>query len=204
MQRLGGAEAQPPRYRSPRGCSASARCARRRPPAAAGPRFRSRDSGADRLALDGLVGRQVVARDEAAMRSPCSRRRMSPSGPPYSAASPCCAISAASRHIRLHHALAGLQRRAAGQIDRRDRLVLAASPRRRRRRIRADRASPEAARGVPDRGLHHVGERQGAEARQRLAPGLQRAGHGDRVRADAGFRRRRHRTRHAPNRVSSV
>ena len=36
-----------------------------------------------------------------------------------------------------------------------------------------------AARGMFDRGLHHVGKRHGAEPLKRLAPGLQRARHGD-------------------------
>ena len=40
-----------------------------------------------------------------------------------------------------------------------------------------------AARGMLDRGLHDVGERHGAEPLQRLAPGFQRARHGDGFRA---------------------
>ena len=87
------------------------------------------------------------------------------------------------RIFRLHHALAGFQRRPVGQIDRRNRLVLQHLPgaigntfvQIGRRRI--------APRGVLDRGLHDVGERHGAESLQRLAPGFQRARHGDGFRA---------------------
>ena len=87
------------------------------------------------------------------------------------------------RIFGLHHALAGLQRHALRQIDRRDRLVLQHLPgavgdafvQIRRRRI--------AARGMLDRGLHDVGKAHGAEPLQRLAPGFQRARHGDRFRA---------------------
>ncbi len=84
-------------------------------------------------------------------------------------------VSQRLRIFRLHHALAGLQRRPLGQIDRRDRLVLQHLSRAvadafvqiGRRRI--------AARGVLDRGLHHIGKAHGAEPLQRLAPGFQRA-----------------------------
>ena len=44
-----------------------------------------------------------------------------------------------------------------------------------------------AARGMLDRGLHDVGERHGAEFPQRLAPGFQRARHGDGFRAGQVF-----------------
>ena len=139
--------------------------------------------GADRRALDGLVGGEVFARDEAAMRlhvvdqdvaeRPVIQRR--------------CAVARdigqRLRIFRLHHALAGFQRHAIRQIDRRDRLVLQhllgavddAFVQIGRRRI--------AARGVLDRGLHDIGEGHGAEPLQRFAPGFQRAGHRDRLRA---------------------
>ena len=91
------------------------------------------------------------------------------------------------RIFGLHHALAGLQRHALRQIDRRDRLVLQHVGRAvgdafvqiGRRRI--------AARGVLDRGLHHVGKVHGAEPSQRFAPGLQRARRRHRFRAGEIF-----------------
>ena len=44
------------------------------------------------------------------------------------------------------------------------------------------RRHAEAARGMADRRLHHIGQREGAKARQRLAPALQIAGRGHRGR----------------------
>ena len=87
------------------------------------------------------------------------------------------------RIFRLHHALAGFQRRSPGQIDRRDRLILqhllgAVG----NTFVQVGRCGI-ATRGIFDRRLHDVGERHGAEFLQRLAPGFQRARHRHRFRA---------------------
>ena len=92
---------------------------------------------------------------------------MSPSGPPYSAPRRAARSGSVSRIFRLHHPCAGFQRRAVRQLDRRDRLVLQhllsafadAFVQIRRHRVTA--------RGMPDRGLHDVGETHGAEATRR-------------------------------------
>ena len=71
---------------------------------------------------------------------------------------------------------AGRDRRAAGQIELRDLRI--------QRHVGGAVGDAfmqvgryaEAARGMADRRLHHVGQRERAEARQRLAPALQVAG----------------------------
>ena len=129
--------------------------------------------GADWLAFDGLVAREILAGDEAAIplhvvdediaERTVIQRRLATLGD----------VGQRFRIFRLHHALTNLQRRPLGQIDRRNLLVLQhllgavgnTFVQVGRRRI--------AARGVLDRGLHDIGERHGAETLQRLAPGLQ-------------------------------
>ena len=139
--------------------------------------------GPDRRALDGLVGCQVLARDEAAMGLHVIDEDVAERTRIERGVAMLRNIGERLGIFRLHDALAGLQRRSLRQIDRRDRLVLQHHGRAvadafmqvGRRRI--------AARGVLDRGLHDIGERHGAEPPQRFAPGLERTGHGDRLRA---------------------
>ena len=69
MDRLGGAEPHSRRCRSLRECSASARCARRRPPAAADRGFPSRDSLA-RIGARSTVLYDV--RSSRVMKPPCA------------------------------------------------------------------------------------------------------------------------------------
>ena len=139
--------------------------------------------GADRRALDGLVGRQILARDKAAMGLHVVGEDIAERPVIQRLLAVLRYIGQRLRIFRLHHPFAGFERCAVGQIDRRDRLVLAhlfgavgdALVQIGRRRI--------AARGVPDRGLHDIGKTHGAEPVQRLAPGFQRARGRDRLRA---------------------
>ena len=153
-------------------------CRRRRRP----QDFPAAIVGADRLTLDRLVGREILAGDEAAILLHVVDQDIAERSLIQRRFAVLRNIGQRLRIFRLHHALAGLQRRSLGQIDRRDRLVLQhllgavgdAFVQIGRRRI--------AARGVLDRGLHDIGKAHGAEAPQRLAPGLQRARHSHRFR----------------------
>ena len=141
-------------------------------------------AAADRRALDHAVVGEVLARDEAA-------------GPLHALDQQVAERAAMQRRlallgdqgqrlgvVALHQALAGLERRAVGQqavggerfVEQVGGGALDAVG-----EIGRDR---EAARGVADRGLHHVGERHRAVASKREAPGAQRAGRGHRLRPD--------------------
>jgi hypothetical protein len=139
--------------------------------------------GADRLPLDGLVGGEVFARDKAAMRLHVIDQDVAERAVIQGALAVLRDIRQRLRIFGLHDALAGLERHALWQIDRRDRLVLQHLRRAigdafvqvRRRRVTA--------RSVLDRGLHDIGKAHGAETLQRLAPRLQRTRHRNGFRA---------------------
>ena len=138
--------------------------------------------GAYRLALHGLVGRQILAGDEAAMRLHVIDQDIAERSLVQRRLAMLRNMTQRLRIFRLHDALAGLQRHALRQIDRRDRFVL-----QHLRRTVADAFAQIgccciAARSVLDRGLHHIGQAHGAEPLQRLAPGFQRTRHRDRLR----------------------
>ncbi len=136
----------------------------------------------DRQPLDGLDRGEIVARDEAAMRLHVVDQDVAERAAIERAFAVLRDIRQRLRIFRLHHALAGLERRAVRQIDRRDRLVPEHDGRAVADAFVQIGRGAIAARGVPDRGLHDVGERHGAEAAQGLAPGLQRARRGNRLR----------------------
>ncbi len=138
--------------------------------------------GADRLPLDGLVGFQIRMRDEAAIGLHVVDEHIAEQAVVQRVRAVLRDIAERLGIFRLHHALAGFQRRTLGQIDRRDRLVLQHHGRAVGDAFVQIRRHDIAARGVLDRGLHHIGKAHGAEPRQRLAPRLQRAGNGNGLR----------------------
>src|SRR4029079_10619398 len=78
----------------------------------------------DGLALDGLVGRKILTRDEAAMRLHVVDQDIAERPLIQRGLAMLRNVRERFRIFRLHHALAWLQRHALWQVNRRDRLVL--------------------------------------------------------------------------------
>ena len=141
----------------------------------------------DRRALDGLVRCEILARDEAAMRFHVIQQDVAE----RTAIERRLAVARDGGErlgiFGLHHAIACVQRRSMRKINRGDRLVSQHLGRGIDDAFVQIGRRQKAARGVPDRRLHDIGQTHGPEPLLRLAPGLERAGHGDRLRTGEIF-----------------
>jgi len=131
---------------------------------------------AQRIAVDGAIARQVLAREVAArLRHVFGVQRAERAGVQQLRT---FARDAAQR-LRVvagDQPRAGGDRRAAGQIQLRDLRIARHVGSAIRDAFVQIRRDAKAARGMADRRLHHIGQREGAKPGQCLAPALQVAG----------------------------
>ena len=146
-------------------------------------------AAADRRALDHAVVGEVLRARRSRRPSPCTRPAGRPADRHAAPSRPAGRSGSAPRHSRACTSrVPAFNGAPSGSRRRRGQLVLQKIGGGAVDAVGQVRRHREAAGGVPDRGLHDVGERHRAVAAQGQAPGQQRARRGDRLRARPGSR----------------